>query len=143
MRNTLRLDTSGFESMIRKLDELGGNVQEVVSEALTTVSHRVAQDTEIALSSSNLPASGKYSGGQTRDSIVRDAQARWEGLIAWIPVGFDFQKEGAGGFLISGTPRMRPDAELSKIYKQKRYMNQIQKEMSEVVLGHIVERMMK
>ena len=140
-RNTLKLDLSGFEDMIRKLESLGGNVEEVVSEALQAASEKISRDTEAALDSSNLPASGRYSDGQTKQSIVQDSRVRWEGLIAWVPVGFDFSKQGAGGFLISGTPRYRPDEQLSKIYKQKRYMNQIQKEMSDVVLGAIIERM--
>ena len=56
-------------------------------------------------------------------------------------VGFDYAKKGAGGFLISGTPRMRPDYELRKMYKQKTYMRKIQQDMIDVVEDYIVDAM--
>ena len=34
-RNTLKLDTKGFEQLLTKLDSLGGNMVEVVDKALT------------------------------------------------------------------------------------------------------------
>lgn len=142
-RNTLRLDTKGFESMLKKLDGLGGDVQKAVADALSQASHTISEDTEAALNFSNLPAGGRYWTGTTKESIIRDSQVRWEGLVGWVPVGFDFSKPGAGGYLITGTPKMRPNAELQKMYKQRRYMNQIQKEMGEVIMDYIIEQMEK
>lgn len=142
-RNTLKLDTTGFESMLRKLDALGGNVREAVQEALTKAGETISSDTVSALDAANLPAGGHYSDGNTRESVIRDAQVRWEGLTGYIPVGFDFSKPGAGGFLITGTPRMRPDAQLQKMYKQKKYMNQIQKDISNIILDYVIEAMEK
>lgn len=140
-RNTLKLDTKGLEPLIKKLDSIGGDVKGAVNTALTKAGQTIAQSTENAISATNLPAGGKYSKGTTKESIIRDAQVRWEGDTAWVPVGFDFSKPGAGGFLITGTPRMKPDYELNKIYKQKRYMNLIQKGMEEIILNSIVEKM--
>ena len=54
-------------------------------------------------------------------------------------VGFDYSKKGAGGFLISGTPRMRPDTELQRIYRRKKYMRDIQNDMAEVVQDYIAK----
>lgn len=140
-RNTLRLDTSGFEGILRKLDSLGGNVERAVDDALGKAAETIAMSTEAAVDNVNLPAGGKYSIGLTKESIIRNAQVKWDGDTAWVPVGFDFSKPGAGGFLITGTPRMKPDYELNKIYKQKRYMNLIQKGMEEIILNSIVEKM--
>ena len=140
-RNTLRLDTSGFTEMLKKLDNLGGDVKKAVTDALQQSSETIAEDTEAAMVAANLPAHGKYSNDVTRESIIRDSQVRWEGLVGWVPVGFDFSKPGAGGFLITGTPRMRPNQQLKQMYKQKRYMNQIQKDMGEVIMDYIVEQM--
>jgi hypothetical protein len=140
-RNTLKLDTKGLEPLIKKLDSIGGDVKGAVNTALTKAGQTIAQSTENAISAANLPAGGKYSKDTTKESIIRDAQVRWEGDTAWVPVGFDFSKPGAGGFLITGTPRMKPDYELNKIYKQKRYMNLIQKGMEEIILNSIVEKM--
>ena len=124
-----------------KLDSIGGDVKGVVNTALTKAAQTIAESTESAISTANLPEQGKYSTGATKQSIIRDVQVKWDGDTAWVPVGFDFSKPGAGGFLITGTPRMKPDYELNKIYKQKRYMNLIQKGMEEIILNSIVEKM--
>lgn len=140
-RNTLKLDTSGFEEMLKKLDSLGGNVKKAVEDALIQSAETIKEDTIAASEAANLPASGKYSSGSTRESIVSDSQITWEGMIASVPVGFDFSKPGAGGFLITGTPRMQPDRALNRMYKQKRYMKQIQEDMGDVIMDYIVEAM--
>lgn len=140
-RNTLRLDTSGFTEMLIKLDRLGGDVKRAVADALSQASETIAEDTEGAIATANLPATGKYSTGDTKRAIIRDSAVRWEGNIGWVPVGFDFSKPGAGGYLITGTPRMQPDRVLNKMYKQKRYMNQIQNDMGDVIMDYIIEKM--
>lgn len=140
-RNTLRLDTSGFTEMLRKLDHLGGDVKKAVADSLTQAAKTISKDTEEAISNKNLPAKGKYSQNDTKESIIWDAHVQWDGLVGWIPVGFDFSMPGAGGYLITGTPRMRPDYALNKMYKQKKYMRQIQSDIGEVIMNYIVEKM--
>ena len=140
-RNTLKLDTRGLTEYLKKLHEVGGNVQKAVDDALIQTAETIREDTEEALSSSNLPAGGKYSTGTTKESIVSDSQVTWEGFVASIPVGFDFSEPGAGGFLITGTPRMQPDRKLNQMYKGKRYMNNLQKDMIDVVLDYITDAM--
>ena len=140
-RNTLRLDTSGFTEMLRKLDSLGGDVKKAVADSLTQAAKTISKDTEEAISDKNLPAQGRYSQSDTKESIIQDAHVQWEGLVGWVPVGFDFSKPGAGGFLITGTPRMRPDYALNKMYKQRKYMRQIQSDIGEVIMNYIVEKM--
>lgn len=138
-RNTLKLDLSGFNEMIAKLESLGQDVKPVVEQALQQASEKISADTESALAYANLPARGKFSSGDTAGSVVRDSTVQWDGNVAWVPVGFDFGVPGAGGFLIKGTPKMSPDKELAKIYRQKSYMKKLQDEMSDVVLEKIVE----
>lgn len=142
-RNTLKLDTKGFTEMLRKLDSLGGDTRMAVDRMLTTASKRIAEDTEKALDPQYLPAKGHYSSKEhyTEKSIIRDAQVRWQGLTAFVPVGFDFSKPGAGGYLITGTPKMKPDIMLNKMYKQKKYMKQIQEELKDIILSAIVRHM--
>lgn len=140
-RNTLRLDTKGLEGLLKKLDSVGGDVESAVAEALGKASRKIKTDTVAAMASSNLPAHGKYSEGTTSQSIVQDTQPRWEGNVAWVPVGFDFSEPGAGGYLITGTPRMRPNTALNRMYKQRKYMKMLQDEMSDVILGHITKKM--
>ncbi|MCR5652228.1 MAG: hypothetical protein K6F88_00340 [Ruminococcus sp.] len=142
-RNILRLDTSGFTEMLTKLDNLGGNVKAATVEALTKASETITRSTENALENQNLPAHGKYSTGATKRSIIRNPEVEWDGDVASIPVGFDFSKPGAGGYLITGTPRMQPDRELNRIYKQRRYMAIIQKGMEEIIMNRVIKEMTK
>ena len=126
---------------MEKLDRLGGDLKEVTEDALGQAAETIEWDTVDAVQKPNLPRGGKYSNGDTEASIVRDAKVEWEGMTGSIGVGFDFGKPGAGGFLITGTPRMAPVGPLTEIYKRKRYMSQIQKDMQEIVSDAIKERM--
>ena len=127
--------------MLRQLDELGGDVKGAVQNALTQASETIAEDTEDALVAANLPRRGEFSHGATKESIIQDHAVRWEGLVGWVPVGFDFSKPGAGGFLISGSPRMQPVYQLRKMYKQKKYMAQIQNDIGDVLADYVVAAM--
>lgn len=142
-RNTLKLDTKGFEDLVRRFEKLGGNAKEIVGEALERAGDKIEKDTIAAVQRKNLPQKGKFSKGNTERSIVRDSKTTWSGTMAEIGVGFDYSKPGAGGYLITGTPRMQPDRELHKMYKQKAYMRQIQNEMMETVSEKITEEMEK
>ena len=132
-RNTLKLDITGIERLLTELDSLGGNVKKTAELALKKAGVQIMNDTVLAVSTPNLPAQGEFSHGYTSESIVHWPKVEWDGNIAWIPVGFDFAKPGAGGFLIDGTPRMNPDTKLRQMYKGKRYMGEIQKMMQDVV----------
>ena len=142
-RNTLRLDTSGFTGMLQNLDSLGGDVKKAVEDSLVQAAQTIRDDTLDAMRPEFLPAQGKYSIGTTKDSIIQDFAVRWDGLIGWVPVGFDFSKAGAGGYLITGTPRMKPDTELRRMYKQKRYMLKIQEGIFDVISDYVIEAMEK
>lgn len=141
MGTTLKLNLSGFNELITKLDKLGGNINKVVEDALTQAGETIADDTTDAVSNSNLPASGKYSKGDTMKSIAKNSKVEWSGTQASISVGFDYDKPGAGGFLITGTPRMKPNYALQKIYKQKAYMTYLQDGMKDIVNDAIDDMM--
>jgi hypothetical protein len=142
-RNTLKFETPPLERMIKRLEELGGDVKTATADALQQAAERIRDNTIDALNSSNLPAHGQYSTGATLKSVADVEPAKWEGTVASVPVGFDFSKPGAGGYLISGTPKMRPDPALHKMYKQKKYMESVQDDMASVVFRYIMERMEK
>lgn len=120
-KNKCSIDIYGFEQMITDLDAVGGNVKEFVTEALEAVGEDVGVYTLEALEKSKLPAQGKYSEGDTKKSVVVNPKVEWNGHLATIGLGFDYMKEGAGGLLISGTPRMEPAQGLVSIYKRKRF----------------------
>lgn len=140
-RNTMKLQLGGFQELITKLDSLQGDVKKAVTDAMEQVGETIGEDTMDAVDNANLPAKGEYSKGNTKASIVSNPKVQWSGSQAEIGIGFDYNKKGAGGFLITGTPRMKPDYELQKIYKKKKYMNQIQSDMADVVNDYIIEKM--
>lgn len=117
---------SPFADMAEKIDRLGGDLKKIIDEALNEAGEKITADTHAAMAKGGLPAQGKYSTGKTEGTII-NGRVSWSGSVAELPVGFDKSKPGAGGFLITGTPRMRPVAALEKIYVQKRYVGNIQR----------------
>ena len=140
-KNVLKLDVHGFDEYAEKLDRLDADLKKIFTDALEEVGETITEDTENAVTDENLPAGGKYSSGETKESILKNPKVEWNGTIGQINVGFDFGKSGAGGYLITGTPRMRPVKELNEIYKSKRYMNNIRKDMTEIFQDEIERRM--
>lgn len=136
-RKLFNLNYNEFSDLLTELDGLGGKLKPVVTNALEQAGETVEDDTKNAMTNSNLPAGGKYSQGDTEKTIVENARVKWSGTTAEIGIGFDFEKPGAAGFLITGTPKMKPNYELQKIYKRKKYMNAIQKDMANVVMDEI------
>lgn len=142
-KNMLKLDVKGFDEYIAKLEKLDSDVKKIVTDALNQAGETITNDTMNALSPEFLPAGGQYSTNpsMTNASVVKNPRTQWSGTIAEIGVGFDFTKPGAGGYLISGTPKMAPDRELNRIYKNRRYMNEIKKYMIEIFNDEIKKRM--
>lgn len=140
-KNLLKLDVSGFEEYIQKLEKLEADIKPIVSDALNQAGETITDDTFDAVSDSNLPRGGEYSTGKTKESIIKNPRIKWSGTTAEIGVGFDFNKPGAGGYLITGTPRMAPDKALNKIYKSKKYVKDIQKDMIDIFQDEISRRM--
>ena len=106
----------GLEELAERLDDCGGNLKKAMGEVLDDFADTVTADTEKAVANSNLPAKGKYSKGTTKQSIIHDQKTSWEGYVAEIDLGFDKTKPGAGGWLLTGTPKMAPDYALQDIY---------------------------
>lgn len=137
----MRLELTGFEELLDKLDKIGGDLKPVVTDALEQAGETIEWDTKEAVAKANLPAKGKFSKGDTEKTIVSNPKVNWTAGVATIGVGFDYGKDGAGGFLITGTPRMKPDQALLTMYKRKKYMAKIKSEMEEIVNEAIEEIM--
>lgn len=140
-RTVLKLDTQGFTEYGEKLDALGADLRSIFTDALEQAGETIGEDTLDAVAEGNLPAGGKYSTGETKAAVIQSPRVEWEGTTGSIGVGFDFGKPGAGGFLITGTPRMRPDKALNQMYKGKRYMKKIQQDMADIFNDEVRRRM--
>ena len=115
-KNKISIDFKAFSDYAERIDTLGGSLKEVFTKALEKAAETIQEDTLVALDKGNLPAGGKYSRGDTADSVIDDLDVTWSGSLGEISVGFDKTKPGAGGWLITGTPRMAPDKALNQIY---------------------------
>lgn len=133
----LSIDFSNFAEYIEKLDLLNANLQDVISRAMEEAAEKVQQDTIAALEKSNLPAEGVYSQGDTLKAVITDPKTLWLGSIGEIKLGFDKTRAGAGGFLITGTPKMRPDYALERIYGSKRYESELKKQIEKALQEEI------
>ena len=75
----------------------------------------ITKKAEEAVQKANLPAKGKFSQGDTLNSLYKDAKIEWEGTLASVKTGFSISKGGiASIFMIYGTPRRMKN---QKMYK--------------------------
>ena len=137
----ISIDLTAFSDLIEQLEKLGANVEDIVADAMEQTAETVEVDTVAAMASANLPAGGKYSQGETMASIVRNAKAQKNGVSVEIDIGFGKTKSGAGGFLITGTPKMRPNYALEKIYGTKKYESTLKKDIDQLLQDEIDERL--
>jgi hypothetical protein len=137
----ISIDFSAFSDLIEQLEKLGASVEDIVADAMEQTAETVEVDTVAAMANANLPAGGKYSQGDTMASIVRNAKAQKNGVSVEIDIGFDKTKSGAGGFLITGTPKMRPNYALEKIYGTKKYESTLKKDIDQLLQDEIDERL--
>lgn len=127
-KNFIQIDGSAFADYADRLDRLGADLQKVFGDALLEAGEVVQADVKSALSPGNLPAHGRYSTGETLASVM-EPKVTWHGSLGEIPLGFDKTKKGAGGWLITGTPKMSPDHELARIFTTRSYENKIKKQI--------------
>ena len=104
----LTLDMSGFDDLLRQLNQIGADTEKATDEALTKVFKSVTYKAENAIQKPNLPAQGKYSNEQrTEKSLKHDPRVEWKDTTASIKTGFDMKKSGLTSiFLMYGTPKM-------------------------------------
>lgn len=136
-KNSISIDFSNFSEYAEKLDELNADLKAVFEDAMEEAAETVEWDVVDAVANANMPAGGKYSTGETKDSIIRNAKVEWQGSVGEIPLGFDKTQAGAGGWLITGTPKMNPNYALEDIFGRKTYqrkiVNQIQESLQDAI----------
>lgn len=130
-KNYISIDFSNFAEYAEKLDRLNADLKKIFGDAMEDAAKQVQEDTRKAVDNANLPAGGNYSDGETKASIIRDVTPKWSGSLGEVKLGFDKTKPGAGGFLITGTPKMAPDALLAEMYSGRKYQRQIQKKIEQ------------
>ena len=140
-KSAIEIDFGVFADLADQLDKLGADLKKTFSDVMEEEGKRVAEDTFEAVASAHLPAKGAYSTGETQKAIIMNPKVEWSGSEACIGLGFDKTKPGAGGFLITGTPKMQPDYALEKIYSQKKYERDMKKHIMEGLQDQIDKRL--
>lgn len=144
-RNKIGIKFAGFEELMEKLDKLGGSaaMKKGVEAGLKSSKQYVNEEIKKVIAKSNLPAHGKYSHGDTLQSIDKNFEVDWEGLMASTKVGFNFSKSGLVSiFLMYGTPKMKPVAGLYDTIYGKKTQSKIKKLQKEAI-EKVIAREMK
>ena len=144
-RNTLNLNFKGVQELLAKYAQLDDELKPITEKALKQAGDTITRDVKIGVTKPNLPAGGKYSNGETADSIV-EPTPKWSGNVVEIGMGFDYSKKGAGGFLIKGRyqpTQMNFAPKLNQIFTGKGYINRVRKDMEKVVSDGIKNAMGK
>jgi hypothetical protein len=139
-KNKIGLQFEGWEETITKLNSLAGDrgTMKAVEEALTESKEYVNELIDNAVNSGSLPAKGRYSSGNTKESINRDSNVEWQGQTATIKVGFDFKKSGTTSiFLMYGTPKMKPAKGLKNAIYGSKSKKEVAEIQAEIINKHI------
>lgn len=106
MMARIAVEFAGFDDVIKKLTKFGADTKQITEEALQKSFDIVTKKAEEAVAKPNLPAGGKYSTGQTEESLTRTLEVTWTSTVATAPVGFNIKKGGLPSiFMMYGTPR--------------------------------------
>lgn len=135
------IDYGVFSDLAEQFDKIGGDLETFFAEAMEDMGEDVGVQTKEAVAKAYLPAHGIFSTGDTEKAIVMNPKAEKSGASVEIGLGFDKSIPGAGGFLITGTPRMAPDHKLEEIFVRKQYRNKWVKEIHEKLSQEIAEKL--
>ena len=109
----ISLEFAGFDSVMRKLNQLNADIQPIANEALTKTFDIITDKAKKAAVKPNYPAKGKYSTGDTAESLVTNPRIKWDKTVGSVQVGFDIKRGGlASIFMMYGTPRYMKVQEL-------------------------------
>lgn len=136
-------DFSALQKYGERLEELGGTdaLKRAAQAGLIAAKQEINKTVAAAMSTSNLPAGGKYSTGETLESLDRSMAVAWSGNIAYLPLGFNWADSGITSFLLlHGTPKMKPVAGLAEALSGKSARTKARKAQEEA-MRKIIERL--
>ena len=136
-------DTTFLQKYGERLEELGGTdaLKRATQAGMATAKQQINKTVTAAMSTGNLPAGGKYSTGETLQSLDKSMAVEWDGNIATLPLGFDMAKSGITSILLlHGTPKMRPVTGLADALSGKSARTTARKAQAEA-MQKIIERL--
>lgn len=115
-------DITALKKYGDQLEAAGGTaaVKRAVEGGMKSTKQQVNNRVTSAMASSNLPAGGKYSTGDTMEHLNREMAVDWEGNMARLKLGFNLEGGGITSiFLMYGTPHHAPAAGLREALKEE------------------------
>lgn len=138
-RRKFYAEFDGLDRYAEQINELNGDLKSIVADALEQAADDPTADTIEGVKSNNLPAKGKYSTGETAETVIKNPKVTWAANIGTIGIGFDKTKHGAGTLLITGTPRMKPARKIEQIYARKKTIKDFHNAVSDALQNAIEE----
>lgn len=105
-KKKFQLEFDGWEELAEQFRELGGDTKQLTEKVLTATHEHITPKIHEKMQTSNLPAQGKYSTGESKKQIIDDVNIEWTGTGATVDVGFSLDEGITPIFLIYGTPTM-------------------------------------
>ena len=132
MSNKCKLEFEGFEEVIDKLAKVNANIKKIAEKSLIESHKLITKKAEEAVQKANLPAKGKFSQGDTLNSLYKDAKIEWEGTLASVKTGFSISKGGiASIFMIYGTPRRMKNQKMYNAFWGKKTIEEVKAKQEE------------
>lgn len=138
MSNKCYLEFDGFDEAIARLTKLEGNVKGTAEKALKESHKNITQKAEEAIQKPNLPQKGKYSKGDTLESLYKEPKVEWEGTLASVKTGFSISNGGlASIFMIYGTPRHMKSQKMYNAFWGKKTLDEVKKIQEDIFYEEI------
>ena len=128
-KNSMKLDISGFSSLLERIQKANGDIDQAAIKALEEGAKPFVADLKTAIKKHRLT-------GETEKSLNDSTQVIREGNRLTLKLGFNLSKGGLPAlFLEYGTPRMKPDPFIQTAIKRNQAKaRKIQKEVLEKIL---------
>jgi len=121
----------GFNEVIERLNKLDGNVKVTTEKALKETHKIITKKAEEAIRT-------HYITGDTEKSLQKKENIDWYGFTGNVEVGFSISEGGlAHIFLMYGTPRMKKDQKLWKVFWSKETKAEIMEAQEEIFFDEI------
>ena len=131
---------NGFEQLAEDIDAVGGDLKKAVDEALTESQKLIQSNLQTAAAEYSRKGGGKgYTTGKMYQSIIKDSQIVWKGLIAEVGAGFRLFARGGWHsiFIMYGTPRMAKNTKVYNAIKGTKTRNEIAEKQEEVMKKYL------
>lgn len=136
-KHKFELNFEGIDILSKRFEDMGGDLKEIADKALQETHAYVTPKVEQAMSAS--PYNFNRT-GDTKASLRRKADVKWDGNVAYVGVGFDIKKGGLPSiFLMHGTPTIAPDRNLYNAI----FSNKTKKEVQELQKDVFVNALLK